>query len=77
MANIVVKDKQGLEIEICVSGREPDDLEILEAFYLDDHEKDVPDNVIEHIMEAYADKIYEAWIEDRVAWAEAQSEGDR
>lgn len=59
---LYVKNKQGRAIEITIYGESYDDLQIEEAYYLDDSEEDVTDTDIEYIMNNYGDEMYEEYI---------------
>lgn len=71
-----VKDKDGREIQISVSGRYEDDIQIDEAYYVDS-EEEVLDDVIDYIQSQYADEIYQEWYENKCGEAEYLYEGDR
>lgn len=73
---MLVKDKNGREIEITVYGRYGDDIEIDEAYYTDTDEE-VGEDVIEYIYENYADEMYEEWVDHMVGIAESRYEGER
>lgn len=72
---MIVKDKQGREIEINIYGTDEDDLQIDYAAYMDS-EEEVDDETIEYLLEAYADEIYTEWIENRSSKAD-YNYGDR
>ena len=59
------------EIEIQVYGRYADDLTVESAQYLDGNDE-VSDEVVDEIMNSYADEIYIDWYESRMAEAESR-----
>ena len=73
---MIVKDQSGREIEISVSGRYDDDIQIEEASYVDSDEE-VSEETIEFIQDKFADKIYEEWYENKACESEYFFEGDR
>ena len=74
---MIVKDKSGREIEISVYGQYEDDIEITDAAYCDNLDEEVPDSVIDYIMDKYASEIYNEWFENQCGAAEYYYEGDR
>jgi hypothetical protein len=66
---MIVHDKQGREIKISIYGTEPDDVQVDSAVYADD-DSDVPDSVVDYIMDIYGDEIYQNWYEYQVDMAE-------
>ncbi len=74
---MIVKDSKGREVEIGgFHGRDRDDIQIGEAAYTDDG-SDVSDDEMEHIYDAYASEIDQAWYENQMDAAEAFYEGER
>lgn len=77
---LYVKNKAGRAIELQVSGVFGDDIEITEAFYLDDPEEDVTETDIEFIYETYGDEMYNEWLESNIAMGDSlfdqMKEGD-
>lgn len=67
---LTLKDQHGKELDIYISGSEPEDLDIGDAYYLDDHDKVVSDDTIQYIKDTYYDKIIQEWIEYQSAQAE-------
>jgi len=66
---MIIKDKNNQEIEIFVYGNEPDDIQIESATYVDTG-LDVPDDIIDWILEHYSDLIYENWMDRMIMRAE-------
>jgi hypothetical protein len=66
---MIVKDSTGREVYITVYGRYIDDIEIDEAYYMDD-ESDVPNDEIDFILDNYASEIEEAWMDRQCSMAE-------
>jgi len=66
---MIVKDSKGREAEISIGGSASDDIEITDASYTDDGSA-VPDDEIEHILDAYAGEISQEWHENMVCAAE-------
>lgn len=71
---LTLKDKDGREVELSVYGQH-DDVQIDEAYYTDTGE-DVPDNVVDYLMDTYGDKLFEAFQENQVDRADFY-EGER
>jgi hypothetical protein len=63
--------EQGREIDVYLYGDEPDDLQIEDAFYTDNHEEEVLDSVVEYLMRTHCVAIYEVWSEYQSCRAEA------
>lgn len=74
---IYVKNKQGRTIEISVIGLYGDDIQVNEAYYLDDPEEEVSENDIDYISENFQDEMYEDWFNNQVTISEYYYEGDR
>jgi hypothetical protein len=72
-----VNDKNGNEIEISVSGRYEDDIQIEEAYYVDETLGEVSDETINYIQDNYAEDIYESWFDKQLGMSESIWEGDR
>ena len=74
---MIVKDKNGREIEVNgVYGSYADDIQIEEAYYIDTQE-DVDDSLLDYIYNTYHSEIFEAWLDRQIGYAEAYCEGDR
>lgn len=73
---MLVKDSSGRDVEIEIGGSYSDDIQIESASYLDSDEE-VIDSEIDFIMDRYADKIEEEFIQNGVMAAESYYEGDR
>ena len=71
-----VYDKNEREIYLSVYGKYRDDIQAQEAYYVDTG-AEVPEDVVEYLMEAYAPEIDQEWIENKMSEAEAACEGDR
>ena len=67
---MIVKDKNNREVEITVSGRDHDDIEISDAIFVDNPDEEVPDEVVDYIWDTYADDLYQEWYENMVCEAE-------
>ena len=65
----------GREIELRLHG-DMDDIQVSEAYYLDGDE-DVPDDVIDMLLDKYADEVYMELYENKIGQAEDYYEGDR
>lgn len=74
---MIVKNKDGREIEIeSVYGKYDDDIQIEEAYYVDTGEE-VSEKDIDYIMDAYSSEIYDMWFQNGIMAAEYYWEGDR
>jgi len=67
--NMLVKDRQGREIEITVFGTAADDVQINEAFYLFSDE-DVSESTIDYILDTYGAELEQEWFESQVSRAD-------
>lgn len=66
---MLVKDRQGREIEITVFGTAADDVQINEAFYLFSDE-DVSESTIDYILDTYGAELEQEWFESQVSRAD-------
>jgi hypothetical protein len=63
-----VRDSKGNEVYVSVYGSSEDDIQIDEAYYVDDSLPFyVPEEEIDYIMQNYQDAMYEAWIDKQVS----------
>ena len=69
---MVVKDSQGNEVELEISGSsEADDLVIDSAYYVNtDMPEEVEDSELDYIQDHYQAQMYEAWFEGQLRRAE-------
>lgn len=73
---MILKDQDGRDVELYVSGRYEDDITIDEIYYLDSSD-DVSDETIDYIYDTYAEEIYQCWYEKQIGAAEDRWEGER
>lgn len=73
---MVVKNKEGKEVYISTEGQYHDDIQICEAYYVDNGAP-LTDDEIHEIVSTHCKAIYEDWFEKRASMAEAYFEGDR
>ncbi len=64
------KNKDGRAIELQVHGTYGDDIEITEAFYLDDPEEEVTEKDIDFVYCNYSDEMYEEWLNSNISLAD-------
>jgi hypothetical protein len=74
---MIVNDKDGNEIEISVTGRYEDDIQIEEVYYVDESLGEVSDKVVDYIMDNYQQEIYELWFDNQIGMSESICEGER
>lgn len=74
---MLVKDEKNNEIEIEVSGKYSDDIQIDSAEYVDETLGEVMEETIDYILDNYQDTLYEKWIDLQVMRAESIWEGER
>jgi hypothetical protein len=75
-SKFMVTDSKGQIAEITnIYGKYDDDIRI-DVIY-PGQSIEVPDEEIDYIMEKYCDKIYDHWIQNKVAYYEMLGEGDR
>lgn len=72
----MITDSKGREVYISVYGRDADDIEIDEAYYVDNND-DVPEKEIEYIMDVFSDEIYDKWYDLQIGYAESFYEMDQ
>lgn len=73
---MLVMDSTGRQAQIEVYGKHDDDIQIVEAYYLDTGE-DLHDEEVDYIMRTYDSEIYQEWYENQIAAAEAYHDRDR
>lgn len=66
---MILKNELGEEILVTVSGKYEDDIQIESAEFVS-RNGEVPDEDIEFLQDKFADEIYEAWMELRIAQAD-------
>jgi hypothetical protein len=66
---MIITDSNGKQVYVRVSGRYVDDLEITDAYYIDD-DTEVSDDEIDFIMDNYQEEMSEAWFENQCSMAD-------
>jgi hypothetical protein len=62
-----ITDSQGREVEIRVTGRYDDDIQISDAWYVDTTAPDIVNDVeLQYICDNYQTELYEMWVESKV-----------
>lgn len=76
---MIAKTKSGREVEFVVWGIYEDDIQVDDAFYVDDIEgkEEVSDDDLDYIQDKYASEIYQEWLENQICAAEYACEEDR
>ncbi len=71
---MIIKDKAGDRIELTLDGECPSEIEISDARYLCDSDREVEDETLDWIMEHHYQELYEERIGDLISAAEYQLE---
>lgn len=83
---MIFTDKDGREIELEVSGRYEDDVQIDNAWYTNaDDKEDVTDDTLDYIRDTQGDKLVDLWFEHQRdeadfrydQWKETRHETDK
>lgn len=73
---MILKTKDGREVDCHVSGAAHDDVVIESGSYVDTGEE-CPEDVLDTLQNDYAGEIEQEWMEQQIGRAEAYYEGDR
>lgn len=60
----------GTEIEVTVSGRYDDDIQLIDAQFPGNPERDPTDAELDWVLNHHAERIYEKWVEMRMEMAQ-------
>lgn len=56
-----VKDQNGMELEVRITGTEPDDLSLYDVYYTDS-DSHLTAEVIDYVVTKYADELLSEWL---------------
>lgn len=73
---MILKDKNGREVEVHVRGSAHDDVYIESGCYVDTGEE-APEGVLDDLQNDFAGEIEQQWLENQIGRAEAFYEGER
>lgn len=72
---MICKDKDGRELDVTFYVEEGEHVEATEAYYLDDHDAEVSDDVLMYLETKYFDEAVQEFIDMAVYQAELKAEG--